>query len=89
MGRPRLAYQFYPPFHAPQGGAANSMYQNIKTQTLNLIAELTANPKPSYNIDGQAVQWSDYLKQLQATVEWCDLQIARCEPGIEEVTVCR
>jgi len=52
-----------------------------------MIAEITANPKPSYNIDGQSVQWTDYLKQLRATVEWCDQQIARCELGIEVVTV--
>lgn len=54
-----------------------------------MIAEMTANPKPSYNSDGQSVQWTDYLKQLQATVEWCDQQIARSEPGIEEITVGR
>jgi hypothetical protein len=64
------------------------MYQTIKTQTLSLIAEMTANPKPSYNIDGQSVQWSDYLKQLRATVEWCDQRIARGEAGVEEITVC-
>ncbi|MCL2005999.1 MAG: hypothetical protein FWG73_07510 [Planctomycetaceae bacterium] len=65
------------------------MYQTIKTQTLHLIAELTAQPKPTYNIDGQAIQWSDYLKQLRETVAWCDQQIARCESGIEEITICR
>ena len=65
------------------------MYHTIKSQTLSMIAEMTANPKPSYNIDGQAVQWTDYLKQLRVTVEWCDQQIARCEPGIEEITVGR
>jgi len=65
------------------------MYQTIKTQTLSLIAELTANPKPTYNIDGQSVLWTDYLKQLRTTVEWCDQQIARNEPGVEEVTLGR
>ena len=65
------------------------MYFTIKTQTLSMIAELTANPKPSYNVDGQSVQWSDYLNQLRATVEWCDRQIALSEPGVEEVTICR
>jgi hypothetical protein len=42
---------------------------------LALIAELTAQPKPSYQIDGQNVAWSDYLKQLQDTVAWCEQQI--------------
>jgi len=64
------------------------MYQTIKTQTLSMIAEMTASPKPSYNVDGQSIQWTDYLKQLRATVEWCDQQIARSEGGTEEVTVC-
>ena len=54
-----------------------------------MIADVTANPKPSYSIDGQTVQWADYLKQLRATVEWCDQQMAQSEPGIEEITVGR
>ena len=52
-----------------------------------MIDEMTKTPKPSYNIDGQSVQWSDYLKQLRATVEWCDRQIAISEAGVEEITV--
>ena len=74
-------------------GSVNSlllkMYQTIKSQTLSLIADLTLNPKPSYNVDGQSVLWTDYLKQLRVVVEWCDQQIAQSEPGVEEVTVCR
>jgi len=71
------------------GETANAMYQTIKSQTLSLIAELTVNPKPSYNVDGQSVLWTDYLKQLRATVEWCDRQIAQSEAGVEEITICR
>ena len=48
----------------------------IKTQTLARIAEITAEPKPTYNIDGQKVDWGDYLKQLQTTADWCDAQLA-------------
>ena len=29
--------------------------RTIKSQTLAIIAELTANPKPTYYIDGQTV----------------------------------
>jgi len=54
--------------------------QTIKTQTLALIAELTANPKPSYTVDGQNVSWSDYLARLQATVDWCQRKLAGEEP---------
>ncbi len=48
----------------------------IKTQTLARIAEITAAPKPSYNVDGQRVDWGDYLKLLQATVDWCNEKLA-------------
>ncbi len=52
----------------------------IKTQTLALLAELTANPKPTYSLDGQMVSWNAYLARLQATVDWCDRKLAGEEP---------
>lgn len=52
----------------------------IKSQTLAIIAELTANPKPTYYIDGQTVSWNEYLKSLQATVDWCERKLAGQEP---------
>jgi hypothetical protein len=54
--------------------------QQIKSQTLSVIAQITAAPKPSYSIDGQTVSWSQYLAALQATVDWCDRKIAGQEP---------
>ncbi|MGL4595316.1 MAG: hypothetical protein ACRCUY_11350 [Thermoguttaceae bacterium] len=53
------------------------MLEQIKHQTLLLITELTEHPKPSYSIDGQTVSWTDYLSQLQKTVEWCDRMLER------------
>lgn len=52
----------------------------IRSQTLSRIAELTAQPKPSYTLDGQSVAWESYLSQLQDTVAWCDRQLASAEP---------
>jgi len=46
----------------------------IKTEALERIAEITSEPKPSYNVDGQSVSWTQYLEQLQQTVAWCDQQ---------------
>ncbi len=54
--------------------------QAIKSQTLTRIAEVTAQPKPTYFLDGQSVSWNDYLARLQATVDWCDRQLAGQEP---------
>ncbi len=52
----------------------------IKRQTLAVLAEVTANPKPSYTIDGQSVSWAEYLAQLRATVAWCDERLAATAP---------
>lgn len=52
----------------------------IKSQTLARMVEITAQPKPSYDIDGQRVDWATYLKQLQMTVAWCDVQLSGAEP---------
>lgn len=57
-----------------------AMVSTIKQQALELIATITASPRPSYQIDGQAVSWGEYLARLQETVAWCDRQLAQGEP---------
>jgi len=57
--------------------------KTIRSQTLTRIAEITAEPKPSYTIDGQSVSWNDYLKTLRETVSWCDRMLAAENPGCE------
>ena len=52
----------------------------IKSQTLARIAEITAEPKPSYTIDGQSIAWADYLRALRGTVDWCDARLAALAP---------
>ncbi|MBN2476903.1 MAG: hypothetical protein JXB62_20010 [Pirellulales bacterium] len=52
----------------------------IKTQTLARIAEITAEPKPTYAIDGQTIDWGDYLGQLQRTVDWCNEKLGGERP---------
>jgi hypothetical protein len=52
----------------------------IRSQTLQLIADVTAAPKPTYFVDGQSVSWESYLAQLQRTVEWCDRRLNDAEP---------
>ena len=54
--------------------------RSIKSQTLALMAELTAHPKPTYELEGQSVSWSEYLGRLQATVDWCEAKLAGEEP---------
>jgi hypothetical protein len=52
----------------------------IKSQTLARMAEITAQPKPTYQIDGQLVAWGDYLSQLQRTIDWCNEKLSGAAP---------
>ena len=54
--------------------------RTIKRQTLARIAEITEQPKPSYQVDGQQVAWAEYLGQLRATVDWCNRTLAAAQP---------
>lgn len=54
--------------------------KTIKTQLLQIKLDLTAQPKPTYTIDGQTVQWTEYLAQVNKEIEWCDKQLAGEEP---------
>lgn len=41
--------------------------ENLTTARDNIaarLAEITAIPKPSYDVDGQRVEWNDYFKAL-------------------------
>lgn len=49
--------------------------QKIRNQSLQQIADLTKEPKPTYSVDGQSVSWTDHLQQLQKTVQWCNTMI--------------
>lgn len=52
----------------------------IRSQTVQLILDVTAQPKPTYQIDGQSVSWESYLARLQTTVDWCDAKLSAAEP---------
>ncbi len=54
--------------------------ETIRTQTLSQLVELRASPKPSYSIDGQQVSWTEYVRSLQETIEWCDVKLAGYRP---------
>ena len=52
----------------------------IRSQTLAQLVELRAHPKPTYFIDNQSVSWTDYVRSLQQTVDWCDAKLVGLEP---------
>lgn len=52
----------------------------IKSQALARLAEITAVQKPTYNVDGQLVNWTPEKTELRETVAWCDKQLAAESP---------
>lgn len=56
--------------------AADARYTTIRGNALDRLADLTANPKPEYWIDGQRVLWQQYHDQLERTIAFCDQKIA-------------
>lgn len=54
--------------------------ERIKSQTLAQLIELRAAPKPTYSIDGQTVSWTDYMRSLLETIDWCDAKLLGLDP---------
>jgi len=61
--------------------------QAIKTQTLALLLQLRAQPKPTYQVDGQSVRWEEYVAGLERTVNWCDEKLAAELPYEEHTRI--
>ena len=63
---------------------------NSYNQISDRILEITLTPKPNYNIDGQMVNWSDYLKQLTSSQKYLKSQIdANVDPWeIDNEVIC-
>lgn len=57
-----------------------SQIEAIRNQALTQIEQVRANPKPSYSVDGQRIDWQQYVDSLLRTVDWCDEKIAAASP---------
>lgn len=57
-----------------------TMINTIRTQTLDLLNDISESPRPSYSIDGHSVSWTEYRKQLLQTVDWCNRQLNNATP---------
>jgi hypothetical protein len=54
--------------------------ETIRANTLAQLVEIRESPKPSYSLDGQQVSWTEYVRSLQETIEWCDIKLAGYQP---------
>lgn len=60
-----------------------TVLENLKTARDNIgekIAELSANPKPTYSVNGVSFSHAEYLKGLQDSLDSLTTQILRYEP---------
>jgi hypothetical protein len=44
----------------------------IHAQTLQIMVDITASPKPSYSVGGRSFSHAEYLAHLRETVKWCE-----------------
>jgi hypothetical protein len=49
------------------------------------LAEISANPKPSYTVDGRTYNWNEYLRFLMESMKSLDEAIQSEEGPIEVV----
>jgi hypothetical protein len=64
--------------------------ENLATAKANLaanLASITANPKPSYSVDGKSYSWTEYMTALLAAIKGIDDQLA-ADAGPSEVVIC-
>jgi hypothetical protein len=47
------------------------------------LVDVLADPKPSYSIDGETVQWSAYADMLQRQIEKMNQLAQQLDPGFQ------
>lgn len=63
-----------------------ALVDDLKTardQIVARIVEVTASAKPSYQVDGQAVSWTAYLRELRESLKDLEAQIRNAEGPFE------
>lgn len=48
-----------------------------RAQVAEILVEITADPKPTYSVDGQNVSWESYFSMLTDKLEVLDRAIQR------------
>lgn len=67
-----------------------TVLENLETARDSIaakIAEIAANPKPSYSIDGQTFDWPGYMRLLTEQLEAVDNLINRFSGPNQEETI--
>ncbi len=54
--------------------------RTILNQLTSLYAQITLQPKPTYNVEGNHYRWNEYLEMLGKQIEQITKLLARAEP---------
>lgn len=66
-----------------------TVLENLQTSKINLaawLADITADPKPNYSIDGKSVSWQSLFDSITARMEAINKLIALEEGPAFELT---
>lgn len=59
--------------------------KETRDNILELMKAVTSKPKPTYNIDGQNVEWKEYMEMLTEQFKNINSLIVTLDPFEEEV----
>lgn len=60
-----------------------SYLENLTTardSAATALAEILAKPKPKYQIDGESVDWGDYVQMLSLSIDALNTKIQQAQP---------
>ncbi len=58
----------------------------VHNQVAALLVEITADPKPSYSVDGESYSWNEYFGMLTDRLELLERAIQRLDGPWEVVS---
>lgn len=59
----------------PSYSSSIPVLAQARSNICNLLALISTNPKPTYSINGQSVQWTEYFKMLTESLKTINEQI--------------
>ena len=57
--------------------------QQLKSNLIAILVDMSAHPKPTYSLDGKSVSWSEYYGMIFQNLENVNRQIVFCQGPFE------
>lgn len=76
----------YPPALPASGATTLQVLTQAYNNLAGIINQITLNPKPTYDVDGQRVDWAAYLTSLISALAKLRTEIEKEDGPYEELT---